>query len=263
MSAFLISLLGNYDDKRDKKVFNTFILYVILFNSVTLGLESIFFPDYNNLFTLINKICLYIFVVEILLKLLAWRSSFFKSGWNIFDLLIIIVCMIPMPTLSILRALRVLRVFRILSAFNKTRRLITALLNALPSMFSVIFLLFLFFYIYSILCTHLFGSEFPKYFGSLPKSVFSLFQIMTFESWSESIVRPVMNIYPYAGVIFISFIFITSYCILNLVVGIIVTSMQAEAVDNCDCSENEQILLEVHSLKEELLELRKSLAQRK
>lgn len=252
----LIEFVGSYD-KNDKNIFNTFIIFVIVFNSIILGLEAVFFQsESNELFSLLNKICLYIFIVELSLKLMAWRRDFFRDGWNIFDFAIVLICMIPVPTISIFRALRVLRVFRVISSFNKTRRIITALVKSLPSMFSVIFILLLFFYMYSIICTHLFGSTFPKYFGNLESSVFSLFQIMTLESWSESIVRPIMQEYSYAGFIFISFIFISSYCILNLVVGIIVTSMQEEAVDEEFCSHNKELLLEVRELRRELSALK-------
>lgn len=258
MREKLINILGGYDDQRDKNPFNLFIITIIITNSIVLGLEAIFFEYDTQIFSLLNEIFLYVFIIEMIMKLFAWRIDFFKNIWNIFDLIIILICLVPVPTLSIFRALRVIRIFRILSSFSKTRRIISALVSSLPSMFSVILLLLLFFYIYAILCTHLFGHDFPEYFGSFGNSIFSLFQIMTFDSWSTGISRPVMDIYPYAGFIFVSFIFITSYCILNLVVGIIVTSMQEEALDDESCIKYLNISKELKEIKKELQSIREN-----
>lgn len=253
----LINLIGRYNEPKNTRPFHIFIILVIITNSIILGIESIFVDFKLEIFSILNTIFLYIFVIEMFIKFFAWRSDFFKDIWNIFDLIIILICLIPVPTLSIFRALRVLRIFRLLSSFNKTRRIITALLGSLPSMFSVISILILFFYIYAIICTNLFGESFPRYFGNLANSLFSLFQIMTLESWSESIVRPVMEIYPYAGAIFVSFIFLTSYCVLNLVVGIIVTTMQEEAVDDDSCLKYSNIVKELEEIKDELKRIKK------
>lgn len=268
MREKLIKLIGQCNNNGQYTKFNIFIIAVVIFNSIILGLETIFFQKNTAVFVTLNEICLAIFVFEMLIKIVAWRTDFFKNPWNLFDLIIIIVCLIPFPQTSILRALRVLKVFRILSAFHKTKRIINALINSLPSMVSILSLLFLFFYIYSILCTHLFGKSFPEYFGSFGDSLFSLFQVMTLESWSESIVRPIMAVYPYAGVVFISFIFISSYCILNLVIGIIVTAMQEEALDNQQCLEKEanfrsETALELDEIKTKLNELTEMLKQEK
>ena len=207
----------------------TFIMAVIIVNAITLGMEtSAFMMDLAGpLIILIDRICLAIFVVEILLKLAAYRLSFFRNGWNIFDFVIVGVALIPgSGGLSVLRALRILRVLRIISVAPSLRRVVEGFVTALPGMGSVFLLMALIFYIGSVMATKLFASAFPVWFGNLGLSAYSLFQIMTLESWSMGIVRPVMEIYPYAWMFFVPFIMVTTFAVVNLLVGLIVNSMQ-------------------------------------
>ena len=125
-----------------------------------------------------------------------------------------------------LRALRILRLLRVVSVAPSLRRVIEGLLNALPGMGSVFLLMALIFYIGAVMATKLFGAAFPAWFGTLGKSGYSLFQIMTLESWSMGIVRPVMEAYPFAWMFFVPFILLTTFVVLNLVVGLVVNSMQ-------------------------------------
>ena len=99
---------------------------------------------------------------------------------------------------------------------------------ALPGMGSITMLLLLVFYVFSVMATKLYGGEFPEWFGSIGESAYSLFQIMTLESWSMGIVRPVMEQFPMAWIFFITFILCTSFTVLNLFIGIIVSAMQSE-----------------------------------
>ena len=179
---------------------------------------------------LINKldtICLSIFVLEIVAKLFTQHFRFFRSGWNVFDFMIVCIALIPAAqTFSVLRALRILRVLRVVSAVPSLRRVVEGFLTALPGMGSVFMLMSLIFYIGSVIATKLFGEAFPQWFGTLGHSAYSLFQIMTLESWSMGIVRPVMVEFAYAWVFFIPFIMVTTFAVVNLLVGLIVNSMQ-------------------------------------
>ena len=176
--------------------FTWFITGVILFNAFTLGLET-WAPAMEaagSLLVAIDQIVLVIFVVEMLAKFAVYRLKFFRSGWNIFDLTIIGIALIPATgPLTVLRALRILRVLRLLSVVPQMRSVVTALLGALPGMGSIAAVMLLIFYVGSVLATKLFGASFPTWFGSLGASAYSLFQIMTLESWSMGIVRPVME----------------------------------------------------------------------
>jgi len=214
----------------DHRGVQNFILGVILFNAIILGLETsdVVMDAAGPLILALDVICLSIFVVEILAKLYArGLVGFFRSGWNIFDFVIVGISLVPTAQgLSVLRALRILRLLRVLSVTPSLRRVVEGLMSALPGMGSVFLLMGIIFYIGSVMATKLFGASFPEWFGSLGLSAYSLFQIMTLESWSMGIVRPVMEIYPFAWAFFVPFILVTTFAVVNLVVGLIVNSMQ-------------------------------------
>lgn len=205
------------------------IIAVIMFNAVILGLETsgTVMAAVGPLVTAADKICLAIFVTEILLKLVAYRRDFFRSGWNLFDFVIVGVSLAPgAQTLSVLRALRILRVLRVISVAPRLRRVVEGFVTALPSMGSVFLLMGMIFYIGSVIATKLFADSFPQWFGTIGRSAYSLFQIMTLESWSMGIVRPVMETHKYAWIFFVPFIMATTFVVANLLVGLIVNSMQ-------------------------------------
>ncbi|MEP1201774.1 MULTISPECIES: ion transporter [unclassified Tateyamaria] len=209
--------------------FSNFIMGVIVVNAITLGLETsaTAVSVAGGLINAIDQICLAIFVIEIIAKLFTFRLSFFKSGWNIFDFVIVGIALAPgTEGLSVLRALRILRVLRVISVAPSLRRVVEGFVTALPGMGSVFVLMAMIFYIGSVMATKLFGSAFPEWFGTLGLSGYSLFQIMTLESWSMGIVRPVMKEFPYAWAFFVPFILVSTFAVVNLLVGLIVNSMQ-------------------------------------
>ena len=213
----------------DSDGFSRFITAVILLNAVTLGMETsdTIMARAGDLVLLIDKLCLVIFVLEIAAKLIVRRLRFFVNGWNIFDFLIVGIALVPgAQGFSVLRALRILRVLRVISVAPRLRRVVEGFITALPGMGSVFLLMAIIFYIGSVMATKLFGDNFPEWFGSLALSAYSLFQIMTLESWSMGIVRPVMDVYPYAWAFFVPFIRVTTFAVVNLLVGLIVNSMQ-------------------------------------
>lgn len=205
------------------------IVGVIVLNAIVLGLEtSTFVMDrFGTVIQQIDNYCLAIFIVELVLKLYAHRFQFFRNGWNIFDFVIIGVAIIPAAqTFSVLRAMRILRVLRVISVVPSLRRVVDGFVTALPGMGSVFVLMGIIFYIGAVVATKLFGPDFPQWFGTLGRSGYSLFQVMTLESWSMGIVRPVMEVYPYAWAFFVPFIMVTTFAVVNLLVGLIVNSMQ-------------------------------------
>ena len=135
--------------------------------------------------------------------------------------------------------------------------MIVGLFSAILSIGTVIVMLLLLFYIAAVIATKLFGAAFPEWFGTLGASLYSLFQIMTLESWSMGIVRPVMEEFSYAWVFFVPFILLTSFIVLNLFIGVIVNAM-AQATDAEAHGEREEILRELRALGEEVRSLRKS-----
>ncbi len=202
---------------------------VILFNAMILGLETspAIMASAGPLILALDAACLSIFVIEIAMKLYARRLRFFRDGWNVFDFLIVGIALMPATQgLSVLRALRILRLLRIVSVTPRLRRVVEGFLSALPGMASVFLLMGIIFYIFAVMATKLFGTTFPEWFGDMGNSAYSLFQIMTLESWSMGIVRPVMDVYPQAWLFFVPFILMTTFAVMNLVVGLIVNSMQ-------------------------------------
>ena len=213
----------------ERSIVRNVILGVILFNAIVLGLETsaTVMSTAGPLIQLLDMLCLIVFVIEIVAKLFVYRSAFWRDGWNIFDFIIVAISLVPGGQgLSVLRAMRILRLLRVVSVAPSLRRVIEGLVNALPGMGSVFLLMGLIFYIGAVMATKLFGEMFPQWFGTLGSSMYSLFQIMTLESWSMGIVRPVMEQEPYAWAFFVPFILATTFIILNLVVGLVVNSMQ-------------------------------------
>ena len=181
-----------------------------------------------------------------LLKFYVYRFSFFKSGWNNFDFIIVAIAWVPaIGPFAILRALRILRVLRLLSVVPQMRKVIAAIGHSIPGMASVISVLILLFYVAAVMVTKLFGQhpnpQMQEWFGSVGASAYTLFQVMTLESWSMGIVRPTMEIYPWAWLFFVPFIIITSFAVLNLFIGIIVDSMQTLKDDETGNKEKSEI----------------------
>lgn len=213
----------------DRPVVRRFLLGVIIANAILLGLETSqdIMAQSGELITALDTLCLAIFTVEIIAKIYAQRGQFVRNGWNIFDFIIVGVAFVPgAKEFSVLRALRILRVLRVISVAPSLRRVVEGFITALPGMGSVFLLMGLLFYIGAVMTTKLFGASFPEWFGTLGRSGYTLFQIMTLESWSMGIVRPVMDAYPYAWMFFLPFILVTTFAVVNLLVGLIVNSMQ-------------------------------------
>jgi voltage-gated sodium channel len=205
------------------------IVALILINAVTLGLETsrAVMADYGAMLHAMDRAILSVFVVEILLKLYALGPRFFREPWNVFDFFVVGIALIPATgPLSVLRALRVLRVLRLVSMVPRLRFVVEALLRAVPGISSIAALMLVLMYVFAVMATGFFGARFPEWFGSVGASMYTLFQIMTLESWSMGIVRPVMDEYAYAWVFFIPFILIATFTMLNLFIGIIVDTMQ-------------------------------------
>ncbi|APR03160.1 MULTISPECIES: ion transporter [Pseudomonadota] len=249
----------------ESRAFQNFIIAVIVVNAITLGLETwpTAMAHAGSLLLALDQIALAIFVVEIVLKLVVYRASFFRSGWNVFDFTIVAITVAPVDEgLAVLRSLRILRALRLISVLPSMRKVVSALLRALPGMGSVVSLLLLLFYIASVMATKLFAADFPDWFGSIGASLYTLFQIMTLESWSMGIVRPVMEAHPFAWIFFITFILLTTFAVLNLFIAIMVDAMSAtehveqEETRTLVVEEHQAVMSELQAIRAELAVLR-------
>ena len=222
------------------------VTVLIVVNAVTLGLETS--ATINEALSpwlgWLDKAIVAVFVVEIAARLVAQGPAFFKRGWNLFDFAVISITLIPATgNLSVLRALRILRVLRLVSVVPQMRKVVEALLHAIPGLGSISSLLLLVFYVGAVMATRMFGEAFPEWFGSIGASMYSLFQIMTLESWSMGIVRPVMETFDWAWAFFVPFILLTSFAVLNLFIAVIVDAMQT--LHTADREETTAVLRQV------------------
>ena len=250
------------DDKR----FEVFIVVLIVINSATLALETseAAMARFGPVLIAIDRTILAIFVVEILLRMAAGFRAFWREPWRVFDFVVVAIALMPATgPLSILRTLRILRVLRLISVVPSMQRVVAGLLRAVPGMSSILFLIGILFFVFSVISTKLFSETFPEWFGSIGASAYTLFQVMTLESWSMGIVRPVMEVHPWAWILFVPFIIMTAFTVLNLFIGVIVDAMQteheAEARDQRGqmMSDTEQMLVEIKALRAEVAELRR------
>ena len=252
--------------------FGQCILALILLNAVLLGMETsaALMAQYGSTLLLLDKILLSVFVVELLLRIFAYRAAFFKDPWSLFDFAVVAIALIPASgPLAVLRSLRVLRVLRVLSMVPSMRRVVSALLGSLPGLSSIALVLVLIYYVFAVMATKIFGGAFPEWFGSIGASFYTLFQIMTLESWSMGIARPVMEQFPYAWLFFVPFILVATFTMLNLFIAIIVNTMQTfseeehalerEQDKQAERAEQQQLHAELQAIRSELQQLRAAL----
>jgi len=242
-----------------------FIIALIVINAITLGLETSEWTmaRYGGLLVWIDSIILAVFVAELAIRLITDFKGFWRDPWRIFDFVVVAIALLPATgPLAVLRTFRILRVLRLVTKLESMRRVIMGLLGALPGMGTIVMLLLLIFYIFAVISTKLFADAFPEWFGTIGASAYTLFQIMTLESWSMGIVRPVMEVFPYAWLLFLPFIITTAFAVLNLFIGVIVDAMQteheAEARGERDAmrEDTKAILSEIKALREEVATLK-------
>lgn len=212
--------------------FQNSIIVLIIINAIILGMETSTYlmTNWGDFLKALDGLILKIFVVEILLKLYVHRLRFFTKPWSVFDFAVVAITFIPAgETFAALRALRVLRALRLISVVPTMRQVIAGLLSAIPGIASVATIMMLFFYVFAVLGTHLYGAAFPDWFGTLGKTMYTLFQVMTLESWSMGIVRPVMEQHPGAWLFFITYILVTTFTMLNLFIAVIVNAMHTDS----------------------------------
>jgi voltage-gated sodium channel len=244
------------------------LLSLILINAVILGLETS--PGIMAVagapLMWLDKLILAIFVLEIMLRIFAYRGAFFKNAWNLFDFTVVAIALIPASgPFAVMRALRVLRVLRVLTFVPSMKKIVGALVQSLNGMLSIAMVLGLVFYVSAVMATKLFGAAFPEWFGDLGKTFFTLFQIMTLDSWSSGITRPIMKEFPYAAAFFIPYILIATFVMLNLFIAVIVNAVQKMHEDEhkaeIDAKQQLQqdLVSQMQQLQAELAALRKQL----
>ncbi|PSL41576.1 voltage-gated sodium channel [Planomicrobium soli] len=243
-----------------KRVTN-FITILILINAILVGLET--YPDfaakYSTWLLALDFVILGFFTLEILIKLYLYRTKFFRNGWNNFDFIIVVGSLVlyNSPYISVLRIFRVLRVLRTITTIPSLRRVVAALFMAIPTITSVIVLMSIIFYVYAVIGTFFYSSVEPEFFGNLGLSFITLFQVFTLESWASGVFRPIFEVVPWSWLYFVSFIVISTFLMINLIVGEIVNNAQkiSEEIDAETAGIIEE-LSEIDELKAEVAELK-------
>lgn len=223
--------------------FERAVIALILLNALVLGLEAI--PSvqlaHGVQLGLLDRIIVAVFVVEIGLRLSVYRREYFRDPWNVFDVAVVVVALIPQSAaLAALRTLRVLRVLRLVARVPSMRRVVTALLAAVPGLGSIVALLSLLLYVAAVMATGLFGAAAPEYFGSLGTSLFTLFQVMTLEGWPD-VARRVMQELPWAWAFFLVYILVSTFAVLNLFIAVMVNAMQSQVEHDQEQSRADQM----------------------
>ncbi|MBK7662141.1 MAG: ion transporter [Sterolibacteriaceae bacterium] len=221
---------GSLADWIERPAVHNTLIGLIVVNAIILGMATspTLMARSGGLLRALDSAILAVFVVEIALRIAAHRLAFFRDPWSVFDFLVVGIALLPATgPFAVLRALRVLRVLRLLTMVPSMRRVVAGLLAAIPGLISVIAIIAIIFYVAAVIATQLFGERFPDWFGTLGESAYTLFQVMTLESWSMGIARPVIEAYPFAWIFFVLFIMISTFTMLNLFIAIIVNAMQS------------------------------------
>jgi len=248
------------------------VIALILVNAILLGLETSpsVMAAAGPLVVGLDRAILAMFVVEIAIRLFVHRAAFWRDPWSVFDFAVVAIALIPASgPFTVLRALRVLRVLRLLTMVPSMRRVIGALLAAIPGLSSIGVVLAIIYYVFAVIATNLFAASHPDWFGSIGRSLYTLFQIMTLESWSMGIARPVMEHWPYAWIFFVVFILVATFTMLNLFIAIIVNAMQSyseeersvatQASDQARAHIEAEMHAEFRAMREEMRKLREEL----
>ena len=240
----------------ESPTFQRAIIGVIVFNAVTLGLETFdaVMQRAGGLLHALDRIVLVVFVLELLLRFYAHRWRFFRDPWSVFDFAVVAISLVPATGgLSVLRALRILRALRLISAVPGMKKVVSGLLSAIPAMLSIVLLLGLVLYVGAVLATELYGATASQHFGNLGRSLFTLFQVMTGEAWPD-IARDVLAHHPYAWVFFVVFILVSTFVVLNLFTAVVVSAMEPERRE--EITLDETVLAELRALRAEIAQLR-------
>jgi voltage-gated sodium channel len=243
-------------DLVESAVFQRVIVAVIVVNAITLGMETsdAVIARYGDVLHAIDRVALVVFVIELVLRLYAYRARFFRDPWNVFDFLIVGISLVPAQGgLSVVRALRILRSLRLVSTVPGMRRVVSGLLSAIPAMTSIILLLGLVLYVGAVLATELYGRTVPRYFGDLGSSLFTLFQVMTGEAWPD-IANEVLPVHPTAWIFFVVYILISTFVVLNLFTAVVVSAMEPERREESEA--DAKLLAEIRSLRGEVEAMR-------
>jgi voltage-gated sodium channel len=253
------------------RAFEPFMIGLILFNAVLIGLETSpeMIERYGDWLHLGNDLILAVFIAEAVLKITAVTPRFmlyFGSGWNLFDFGIVALSLIPATGefALVARLVRILRVLRLISAVPQLRLIVATLVRSIPSMGHVIMLMSVIFYIYAITGVHFFAADDADHWGSLGASLLTLFQLVTLEGWVD-VMDAVIDNHPWAWIYFVSFVLLGTFVILNLFIAVVINNLETSKLEQLEelnqPTTHEDVLKELDRTRDALRELQSKIAR--
>ena len=227
------SLQATFYRVRSNKAFELFVVFVIIFSALVIGAKTYDMPPtFIKLSHWLDWGITFFFLTEITIRFLGEerKRDFFKSGWNIFDTLIVTVSLIPIQDSEMAvigRLIRIFRVLRMVSIIPELRMLMNSLIKALPQLGYVLLLMFIIFYIYAAIGSTFFAAINPTLWGDITISMLTLFRVMTFEDWTD-VMYETMEVYPISWLYYLTFIFVVAFVFLNMMIGIVLETLQKE-----------------------------------
>ncbi|MGD8309837.1 MAG: ion transporter, partial [Chromatiales bacterium] len=254
MTETASSLQRRFIAIRENKLFETFVIFVIVFSALVIGAKT--YPVGSDLFRVLKVLDAAItvfFLLEILIRMAAERGlkAFFTKGWNVFDFVIVTASLIPVDEseMALLgRLLRIFRVLRLVSIIPELRVLLNAFVRSLPRLGYVALLMFIIFYIYAAMGSIFFGRINPELWGNISVAMLTLFRVATFEDWTD-VMYETMDVYPISWLFYLTFIFVVAFVFLNMMIGIVVQTLQREH-EEMELSQGEGEASEVHWIRE-------------
>ncbi len=214
------------DKRKTKKLvessnFDLLIMSLIVIDAMALGLMASDIKNilFDKILFVLDRLCMAIFVIEMLMKLYAYGLSFFKKGWNVFDFAVVAVSSIPFANyFIILRTFRLFRSLKYINRFSRLKNMVNTCITLLPNFLAMLAVFVVFFYVFSIMSVYLYGGVFVE-FSTLSHAMFTLLQVFTLDGWASNIARPVMSVFPNAWVFFVSFVFVSFLIVVSFVLS--------------------------------------------
>ncbi|MBW8189969.1 ion transporter [Neiella marina] len=264
MTTIFDTVQHRFERLRSNKLFELIVIAVIIFSALVIGVKTFDVPEWllSSLNVLDWAVTIF-FLLEISIRFIGEprKRDFFKNGWNLFDTFVVMLSLIPVGNHDmalIARLVRVFRVLRMVSIIPELRLLINSLLKALPQLGYVLLMMFVIFYIYAAIGTTLFASVNETLWGDIAISLLTLFRVMTFEDWTD-VMYETMAVYGWSWLYFLTFICLTAFAFLNMVIGIVVNVIENEnKAADAAAHAGEPTIVDVHR---ELLALKRQLAE--
>ncbi len=256
-----VSWQARFESARSNRLFELFIILVIIASALLIGVKTYQLPSWvKPLLDGLDLLITLIFLVEISIRFLGepQKRAFFRNGWNVFDTLIVFISLIPIDDTDsalVARLVRVFRVLRMVSIVPELRLLLNSIISALPRLGYVAALIFIIFYIYAAAGSLFFDRINPELWGNISIAMLTLFRVMTFEDWTD-VMYETMDVYSWSWIFYLTFIFLTTFAFLNMVIGIVVSVLEEEQ-SKLDTEDPNRTSLA--NLKDELTEIKTSL----